>query len=368
MSKPRPMLEYFQDDAGGPLMRTCIAFIVLETVAMVAYFTSRWIKPSTGPRITPYLMVAGYVFCMGLCVQSYRICKVGGLKHVDTMPLSILTGHLKKNKVIEWLYLPSVTFPKLAILILYTRVFAQQSRALRYIAYATGASMVLLLLLGTWAPYFLCQPFAYNWDKTIEGGKCVDVLKVYRWISFPNIITDLVLLGLCLPKIWGMKLKPALRVSLLVTFVIGNFGIVTSIIRFATFFQFDLFKDYTYNGAKFLTWTVIEPGVYFITACLITMRPLLRWAFKDLPILITRPGKSAWRSGWSKSKTGRSNKGFGDAVMAQKEGSGGRAAQWSSERRGAGDREGFEKLDDGIEVDVGGRGGRGRDIELGLPK
>ncbi|KAF2640083.1 hypothetical protein P280DRAFT_427800, partial [Massarina eburnea CBS 473.64] len=202
-------------------MQTCIAFIVFESLAMMAYFTSRWISPSSGPKASAYMMGLGYMSCMGLCVQSYRICKVGGHEHIETMPLWILTAHLKKNKVIEWLYLPSVTFPKLAILLVYTRVFTQNSRFLRYLAYGTGTSMVLLLTFGVWAPYMICQPFAYNWDKTIEGGECGDILMAYRWISFPNILTDLVLMSMCLPAVWTMRLKPALRISLLITFAIG---------------------------------------------------------------------------------------------------------------------------------------------------
>jgi hypothetical protein len=59
-------------------------------------------------------------------------------------------------------------------------------------------------------------------------------------------------------------------------------GIITSILRFVEFFRNDLFLDYTYNGSVILTWALIEPGVYFMAAALLTLRPLFRRMFEDV--------------------------------------------------------------------------------------
>jgi hypothetical protein len=138
------------------------------------------------------------------------------------MPPIILTAHLKKNKVLEFLYLPACTFPKLALLSLYTHIFTPHSRPLRLVAHTTGAFLVLLLVFGMAAPYFVCWPFKYNWDKSIQGGRCADLLVVYRWLGFPNIVTDLVLVGLWGPAVMGLRVGGAKRVGLLVTFGVGN--------------------------------------------------------------------------------------------------------------------------------------------------
>lgn len=53
-------------------------------------------------------------------------------------------------------------------------------------------------------------------------------------------------------------------------------GIITSAIRFATFFTIDVFSDPTYYVVTSMTWTCIEPGVYFIAATLPSLRPLAR--------------------------------------------------------------------------------------------
>lgn len=52
-------------------------------------------------------------------------------------------------------------------------------------------------------------------------------------------------------------------------------GLVTSIIRFAAFFQRNSFTDGTWAAVDLIIWTQVEPGVYLISACLMTFRPLL---------------------------------------------------------------------------------------------
>ncbi len=52
-------------------------------------------------------------------------------------------------------------------------------------------------------------------------------------------------------------------------------GLVTSIVRFATFFQKNSFVDGTWSAVDLIIWTQVETGVYLISACLMTYRPLI---------------------------------------------------------------------------------------------
>lgn len=62
-------------------------------------------------------------------------------------------------------------------------------------------------------------------------------------------------------------------------------GIITAIIRFVQYFTRDLFADPLWYGTDLEIWTVIEPGAYFICACLPGLRPLIRLT-----------GQSSWYS------------------------------------------------------------------------
>lgn len=52
-------------------------------------------------------------------------------------------------------------------------------------------------------------------------------------------------------------------------------GLITSIVRFTEFFHSNSFIDATWSAVNLVIWTQIEPGVYLISACLMTYRPLL---------------------------------------------------------------------------------------------
>ena len=52
-------------------------------------------------------------------------------------------------------------------------------------------------------------------------------------------------------------------------------GLATSILRFTSFFHGSAVEDGTWGSVDLMTWTIIEPDVYLIAACLPTYRPLL---------------------------------------------------------------------------------------------
>lgn len=59
-------------------------------------------------------------------------------------------------------------------------------------------------------------------------------------------------------------------------------GLVTSIVRFTEFFKRNSFSDGTWTAVDLIIWTQVEPGVYLISACMMTFRPLLdRVGHKD---------------------------------------------------------------------------------------
>ncbi|KAI4123828.1 MAG: hypothetical protein LQ338_005088, partial [Usnochroma carphineum] len=57
---------------------------------------------------------------------------------------------------------------------------------------------------------------------------------------------------------------------------------ITGIIRLVYFFQIDMFEDVTFHAVGTMTWTLVEPGVYLIAATLPSLRPLIRYLFKDI--------------------------------------------------------------------------------------
>lgn len=53
-------------------------------------------------------------------------------------------------------------------------------------------------------------------------------------------------------------------------------GIITSILRFVSFFTHDLLRDPSWFATPIVSYTIVEPSAYFMCSCFPNLRPLLR--------------------------------------------------------------------------------------------
>ncbi|KAL8638329.1 MAG: hypothetical protein Q9226_009001, partial [Calogaya cf. arnoldii] len=71
----------------------------------------------------------------------------------------------------------------------------------------------------------------------------------------------------------------------------------------------DLFADVTFQAVGTMTWTLVEPGVYFIAATLPSLRPLIRHVFQGVDVsamyksLLDRYTQTFSRQKYSKDST-----------------------------------------------------------------
>lgn len=198
-----------------------------------------------------------------------------------------------------WIWALAVALPKLAILGFYLRFFkSPYERAISYVLmFVTVATFVAVGLTAT----FQCTPVSYQWARTTPGtqGKCIEVTTFYDWMSFPNIVTDVVMLVLPLPMIYRLQLSRRQKIGLAVIFATGGVyvtshflplnihrslklasrGVITSCFRFANFYNHNAFEDNTWTSVQLLKWTDIEPGIYFLAACMPSFAPLFQRAW-----------------------------------------------------------------------------------------
>jgi hypothetical protein len=131
-----------------------------------------------------------------------------------------ITIYYQLLKAQEFVQQAAVLTPKLAILVLYSQIFT--TRPYRLALYVTAGAAI-----ATWAgaaitSLAICQPFAFNWDKSIHGGKCGDVLGFYKGICIPNLVTDFVILVLPMPALLKLKVNIIVKVGLIITFLTGS--------------------------------------------------------------------------------------------------------------------------------------------------
>jgi hypothetical protein len=178
----------------------------------------------------------------------------------DQMGGPIWTVHeqgLYANEILDFPF--SVTPAKISILLFYARIF--QVRTFRTITYIVGAIVIAHGIGVLFAAIFQCSPIAFTWNKAITGGSCFDQQAFYRYVSPPNIATDILILVMPLPYIWKLHTRLGHKLALTGVFVLGglwviselpetyfltkNRGTVASILRMTTFFEESAMADPT---------------------------------------------------------------------------------------------------------------------------
>ena len=127
---------------------------------------------------------------------------------------------LKLTMAQEFSYGLSIAGPKLAIIALYLRVIREKWA--RRITWFTGLLIALWYISGVVAILLICHPIRYRWDKNIHGH-CGNLLALYRYISIPNLITDMAILILPIPTLLNLQISStAKKIGVFLTFLTGG--------------------------------------------------------------------------------------------------------------------------------------------------
>ncbi len=72
------------------------------------------------------------------------------------------------------------------------------------------------------AAIFTCTPIQKLWDLTVVGGHCIDIPKYFIGVAVPNIFTDIALLAIPLPYIYGLNVKTFQKIAVMLVFILGG--------------------------------------------------------------------------------------------------------------------------------------------------
>ncbi|CAH0050541.1 unnamed protein product [Clonostachys solani] len=203
--------------------------------------------------------------------------------HAERDPETLVI-YFKYLAAIPIWYSATINLSKLAILAVYKRLFPQ--RRMHICIWVLAGILVVHSIVGVILLFTVCRPFWANWGSLeVQNAHCYDRIALFLWYSLPSIITDVILILLPLPVVWKLQLTSKLKIALTVTFLIGGSdfhmlsiygsGLLASIMRFRGFAENNLFPDFTWTATVLMTWTLVEPSIYLISACFMMYRPLL---------------------------------------------------------------------------------------------
>ncbi|ROW16455.1 hypothetical protein VPNG_02754 [Cytospora leucostoma] len=125
----------------------------------------------------------------------------------------------------------------------------------------------------------------YNWDQSIAGTCNVRGQSVaYEAAGSINLVIDAFVVGLPMPKLFGLQMVLSKKLGLASMFSLGAIICIISLLRVITVAHWDL-NDITYSSSGVSVYSVLEPTLGIINICLPTIRPAM------LAIAGRNPGK-----------------------------------------------------------------------------
>ncbi|PSR81814.1 hypothetical protein BD289DRAFT_438582 [Coniella lustricola] len=235
--------------------------------------------------VDDYAIVVALVFTGGLLATTLVASTYGAGKHIWSTNVPRLMALLKVVFAEPWVYAASVTSTKFSILLLYRRLFYMRESKLVdtdrsfsiifWIATClTGTYPIVMWVVMACA----CRPLSFYWRQYAGAtdGICIDVLQFYLVFGIFNMIYDMIILVIPIPRITKLHMSAKKKVSIAGIMLLGSFVCVASIVRIYYLKKLTVEIDVTWILGPAFGWSSLEPSVAIISACLPTYAPLFR--------------------------------------------------------------------------------------------
>jgi hypothetical protein len=161
--------------------------------------------------------------------QALHGAKAGGNQHVrkgrvpfllaDSDGFSELKPQLLYST--DMVYTTCILFIQASFLFFYQRVFTLQKKGFKYAFFATAGLSISIWLSTLLTAIFKCRPIAFNWDRTIPGGTCINTKNFFIAALALNTANDFLIVFLPIPMIMKVQIRKSEKLALLVVFLFG---------------------------------------------------------------------------------------------------------------------------------------------------
>ncbi|KAI6803644.1 hypothetical protein KC332_g2584 [Hortaea werneckii] len=188
--------------------------------------------------------------------------------------------YLDPNEIttlLKWFWLGEIwyfnimTWTKVSILAMCLRVWPRSTTThLREAIYAVMAIIILSDVAFTFSIIFSCQPVEAkytNWDLE-HPGKCIKNKPHFIPMGVVNIILDLAVFFLPIPKLLQTQLPTRKKIGISTTFLVGLLVTIFSIVRLAMAVPALSTDNPSYDLVQVVAWSQFEFNFAIICACM----------------------------------------------------------------------------------------------------
>ncbi|KUJ11716.1 uncharacterized protein LY89DRAFT_758503 [Mollisia scopiformis] len=273
--------SYSTQDHGPSIVEASWILMGIATIVMAArfYVRARLVKRIS---IDDWLMLFSYILTI-IATICFTISVHFGLgKHEELLTPAGSVEAVKWNFIGQIIGIVSATCSRLSfcmMLFVVTSV-TKQTRQQRISRILLWSVALVQLLVNVGLVIFLltqCDPLKKLWDRTVSGT-CLplDNQEHFAFVQGSvNSATDLALAIFPATIIWNLKLKLAIKISLIITMGLGFFTMIAAIVKTVHLNSIAHLTDFSYETSYLIIWFSLEMWFLIITASIPTLRPLL---------------------------------------------------------------------------------------------
>ncbi|KAF7558290.1 hypothetical protein G7Z17_g65 [Cylindrodendrum hubeiense] len=266
-------------DRGPGVEAMCIALMALSIIATIARITSKLV-------VKQFWWWDDFFAIMSLPIQLTLLGiimvwrNIGLGLHAEVVmavnPLYLLDG-AKYLYIAIFFFDVSITFPKMAAIFFYARVFRSTNRTFRIHLWIAGCLVAGWIISALVSTVFQCSPIEKAWNTSLPGT-CINTYVWYLTTAVLSCVIDCYILLLPVPMIWGLNISLRRRIYLLAAFFLAYSVIVLSIGRLISTIKVipTLAADLTWNMPSYLRWACVEGAISLISVSVPNMAALVK--------------------------------------------------------------------------------------------
>ncbi|KAI1299036.1 hypothetical protein F5Y03DRAFT_254316 [Xylaria venustula] len=292
--------------------KTCVAFLVLTTVAGVARAGSR-LSIGGRPSGPDWLCLLSLLFFYGYCIVIFNfIFNVSHFKAFDfnpSFPLDETRHFLLAVFLIEILFTLAISSVKLSILWFYHSIFHVKPIVNRLI-FGVGVICIIWFLIAIFPLIiFQCHPVDALWNQFDAPPACLESQKILLGYELSNFFIDIAILSIPVATVRQLQLSRTRKIGISATFLLGGLVCIASIVRLTYIYDVS-HPSRPVNSSPSIVWSTVQAGVAIICSCLPTYGPLVASSTRRFRSLTSQYHSNSSRGNKS-GNTGSSSLGGG---------------------------------------------------------
>ncbi|KAJ4249749.1 hypothetical protein NW762_012090 [Fusarium torreyae] len=203
---------------------SCVVFGVAVAIVALRFYVRN--MKSSQVELDDWAAL-GSLFCSGAAVAMTILAGAHGSgTHVWSNELPTLITVFKIVYAEPYVYALAVTSVKISILLLYRRLFPLSrdiNRLYTLMFWAASFTTAVYPLILWIVMACACRPVSHFWNQYLGSkGTCIDVKLFFLVLGIMNMINDMVILIVPIPRIWTLQMNKKTKVSIIGIMLLGS--------------------------------------------------------------------------------------------------------------------------------------------------